>query len=81
MAESPTLSQHRLPLFVKGELPIERLLLMLQYLENDPVYADEYEHFVTGMSYAAEDERSSFSQALDTARHIVSRIESAFARK
>ncbi len=61
--------------------PIERLLLMLQYLENDPVYADEYEHFLTGMSYATEDERSSFSQALDIARHIVSRIESAFARK
>ncbi len=55
--------------------PIERLLLMLQYLENDPLYAEEYEYFVTGMSYAAEDERSSFSQALDTARHIVSRIE------
>jgi predicted nucleotidyltransferase component of viral defense system len=61
--------------------PIERLLLMLQYLEDDPVYADEYDRFVTGMSYAAEDERSSFSQALDSARHIISRIESAFTRK
>lgn len=58
--------------------PIERLLLMLQYLEEDAVYAEEYERFVTGMSYAAEDERSSFSQAMDTAHHIVSRIESTF---
>lgn len=55
--------------------PIERLLLMLQYLADDPLYAEEYEYFVTGMSYAAEDERSSFNQALDTARHIVSHIE------
>lgn len=58
-------------------LPIERLQRMLQCLEDDPVYGDEYERFVTGMSYAAEDERSSFSQALDTARRIVSQIESA----
>lgn len=57
-------------------LLLERLLLMLQYLEDDPVYADEYERFVTGLSYAAKDERSSFSQALDIARRIVSQIES-----
>jgi len=55
--------------------PIERLLLMLQCLESDTVYANEYERFVIGMSYAAENERSSFSQALDTVRQIISRIE------
>lgn len=60
--------------------PIERLLLMLQYLQEDAVYADEYEYFVTGMSYATEDERPTFSQALDTTRHIVSRLESALAK-
>ncbi|NET61123.1 MAG: nucleotidyl transferase AbiEii/AbiGii toxin family protein [Symploca sp. SIO2E6] len=55
--------------------PIERLFLMLQYLEDDPVYADEYERFVTSMSYATEDERPSFRQALDSAHRIVSRID------
>jgi predicted nucleotidyltransferase component of viral defense system len=56
--------------------PIERLKKMLQSLEDDPAYADEYERFVTGMSYAIENERYSFSQALKTAHRIVSRIES-----
>jgi hypothetical protein len=59
--------------------PNERLQRMLQHLEDDPIYAKEYSHFVTGMSYAPEDNRPSFSQALSTARHIVSGIESAFA--
>ena len=59
--------------------PNERLQRMLQHLEDDPIYANEYSRFVTGMSYAPEDNRPSFSQALSTARHIVSGIESAFA--
>ena len=50
---------------------IERLLLMLQYLEEDAVYAEEYERFVTGMSYALENERPTFSQAWNSVRHIV----------
>jgi predicted nucleotidyltransferase component of viral defense system len=56
--------------------PIERLQKMLQSLEDDPAYADEYERFVTGMSYATENERYSFSRALKTAHRIVSRIDS-----
>jgi hypothetical protein len=50
---------------------IEHLPLMLQYLEEDAVYADEYERFVTGMSYALEDERPTFNQAWNSVRHIV----------
>ena len=57
--------------------PVERLYRMLQCLEGDSVYANEYERFVIGMSYAAEDKRPSFSQALSSAYHIVNRIESA----
>jgi len=56
--------------------PIERLRKMLQCLEGNSAYADEYDHFVIGMSYAAEDERPSFSQALNIVRQIVSHIES-----
>jgi len=57
--------------------PVERLYRMLQCLEGDSVYANEYERFVIGMSYAAEDKRPSFSQALSSAYDIVNRIESA----
>ncbi|WP_254444668.1 nucleotidyl transferase AbiEii/AbiGii toxin family protein [Anabaena sp. UHCC 0187] len=56
--------------------PKQRLQQMLQYLESDPIYANEYDLFVNGMSYASEDERPSFNQALDTARGIISSIES-----
>lgn len=56
--------------------PKQRLQQMLQYLESDPIYANEYDLFVNGMSYASEDERPSFNQALDTARSIISSIES-----
>ncbi|MEA5619269.1 nucleotidyl transferase AbiEii/AbiGii toxin family protein [Cronbergia sp. UHCC 0137] len=54
--------------------PKQRLQKMLQYLESDPIYANEYDLFVNGMSYALEDDRPSFSQALDTVRSIISRI-------
>jgi predicted nucleotidyltransferase component of viral defense system len=57
--------------------PIQRLQRMLQYLETDPIYANEYDRFVNGMSYAIENERPSFNQALNTARSIISWIESA----
>lgn len=56
--------------------PKQRLQTMLQYLESDPIYANEYNRFVNGMSYASENERPSFKEALDTARGIISRIES-----
>lgn len=56
--------------------PINYLRNMVQCLLSDPIYADEYKHFVTGMSYAPDDERPLFSQALDAARYIISQIES-----
>lgn len=59
--------------------PMQLLQRMLLCLEDDPIYANEYERFVVGMSYATETERPSFSQALDTARRIISRIEFSLA--
>ncbi|MBD2566706.1 nucleotidyl transferase AbiEii/AbiGii toxin family protein [Anabaena lutea FACHB-196] len=56
--------------------PKQRLQTMLQYLESDPIYANEYDRFVNGMSYASEDDRPSFRQALDTAHGIINCIES-----
>lgn len=56
--------------------PIEHLQNMLQRLSSDSIYADEYKHFVTGMSYAADDERPSFNQALNAAHCIISQVES-----
>ncbi|MFM2063863.1 MAG: hypothetical protein RLZZ507_3534 [Cyanobacteriota bacterium] len=49
----------------------QRLQTMLQYLEFETIYTNEYDRFVNGMSYASEDERPSFGQALDTARSLI----------
>ncbi|MDY6781920.1 MAG: nucleotidyl transferase AbiEii/AbiGii toxin family protein [Cyanobacteriota bacterium] len=55
-------------------LPTERLQRMLQCLEDDSVYEDEYDRFVTGMSYAAENSRPSFARAVTALRRLVKGI-------
>lgn len=57
-----------------GVQPLERLLMMLRCLEENSIYAEQYERFVTGMSYATEDERLSFNQALLSVRRIINQM-------
>jgi predicted nucleotidyltransferase component of viral defense system len=51
--------------------PLERLTLLVEKLNNDPLYAEEYERFVLGMSYAADDERPTFEAAVAAIERIV----------
>jgi predicted nucleotidyltransferase component of viral defense system len=57
--------------------PRERLQQMLQCLEDDSGYKDEYDRFVSGMSYAVENLRPSFNQALTAVRRLVNQISSS----
>jgi predicted nucleotidyltransferase component of viral defense system len=54
-----------------GMEPLERLYRMLDILEGDSLYAEEYERFVLGMSYAAEASRPDFHQALQAVRRLI----------
>jgi hypothetical protein len=45
--------------------------LMLRRLENDPMWAREYEQFVAGVSFAREDERIDFEMALAALRRLI----------
>lgn len=49
----------------------ERLHRMLNTLENDLLYAMEYERFVLGMSYATDSERPSFQECLRVVTRLV----------
>jgi hypothetical protein len=47
---------------------------MLQALRTDPLYEEEYDRFVLGMSYAKDDERPDFQRSLE----VVSRLITLF---
>jgi hypothetical protein len=49
----------------------EQLHRMLNTLENDPLYAMEYERFVLGMSYATDSKRPSFQESLRILTRLV----------
>ncbi|MBO3462815.1 nucleotidyl transferase AbiEii/AbiGii toxin family protein [Aetokthonos hydrillicola Thurmond2011] len=53
---------------------VELLEKMLLTLEDDCLYANEYQEFVTAMSYALEDECPTFSESIDTVKSIISMI-------
>jgi predicted nucleotidyltransferase component of viral defense system len=55
---------------------VELLQKMLLTLEDDSLYANEYQQFVTGMSYAVEDECPTFSEAIDAVKSIIGIIVS-----
>jgi predicted nucleotidyltransferase component of viral defense system len=61
---------------------VELLHKMLLTLEDDSLYANEYQQFVTGMSYAVEDECATFSEAIDAVKSIIRMIqyETAFSK-
>ena len=53
---------------------VELLQEMLRKVEDDHVYADEYETFVTGMSFAKEGECPSFAEGIDAIKSIINKI-------
>ena len=44
----------------------------LEILHDDPLYADEYKYLVMNMSYARDNEKLDFSNALDRLKKIIS---------
>ncbi len=56
---------------------VDFLPKMLQELKSDPIYEDEYQRFVTGMSYATEDECPTFEQCMEKVQSIVARFNIA----
>lgn len=53
---------------------VDRFQLMLEALRTDPLYEEEYDRFVLGMSYAKDDERPDFQRSLQ----VVSRLVTLF---
>lgn len=51
--------------------PLERLQRAFSCLKNNPIYEQEYQSFVTEMSYAADDEKLSFEKALSRLDNII----------
>lgn len=57
----------------RGRVPAEpakRFALMLERLDTDPLWAEEYEEFVHNVSFAAPDELIAFATALATVRRL-----------
>jgi predicted nucleotidyltransferase component of viral defense system len=52
----------------------ERLRIMLERLDSDPLWAVEYDRFVQNVSFAPAEELISFGDALDAARRLSARI-------
>lgn len=57
---------------------VEFLPTMLEELETDPIYNNEYQTFVQGMSYAREYECPTFEQSIETLTRIITRFELVF---
>ncbi len=54
--------------------PKERFAAMLDLLHNDKLWASEYETFVLQASFAKEDERIGFAEALAATRRLVEKV-------
>jgi predicted nucleotidyltransferase component of viral defense system len=52
----------------------EHVARTLDILMTDKIYVSEYEWFVSGMSYAAEDNTPSFEDALASLKRLISRV-------
>lgn len=62
------------PPSIAGLQPTERMSYTLQLLRDDREYQREYEQFVTAMSYATDDEKLSFDDALAAVSRLVARV-------
>ena len=51
-----------------------RFATMLDCLSNDKLWASEYETYVLQVSFAGPEERISFSQAVEAARHLIATV-------
>ena len=51
-----------------------RLARALEILETNDIYRDDYEKFVLALSYARDDERTGYDEALDALRSLADTI-------
>ncbi len=58
--------------------PSERLERLVEKLKTDSLYPKEYEQFVLGMSYAADNERTTYDQALTAVERIIVTLQDAW---
>ena len=54
--------------------PVERVQSMVKVLQTDTEYEQEYEQFVLGMSYAADEDRPTFQDALQVVERLRKKI-------
>lgn len=57
--------------YIQEMTSAERVSEAFNLLGSDAEYQEEYERFVTGMCYAADEETPSFSEALETAKRFL----------
>jgi hypothetical protein len=55
--------------------PAERFAKMLDLLTNDKSWAKDYDEFVQNVSFAADEERISFSSALAAVRRLIAKVQ------
>lgn len=55
-------------------IPSARVALMLEMLQSDPLYTDEYARFVGGMAFAGESEIPSFANAVDALTRLCRKL-------
>jgi hypothetical protein len=53
---------------------------MLERIETDPLWAEEYEHFVEAVSFAPPDEQIAFRASLDAVRDLITHLVGEFGR-
>jgi hypothetical protein len=54
--------------------PFEKLKHMLRILETDPLYPNEYDMFVYGMSYAQDAVVPTYSEALEAVKRLIEKV-------
>lgn len=54
--------------------PKERLEAMLDKLDSDPLYRDDYNRFVGGLAFAGEDELPNFDAAFESLRRLTAMV-------
>ncbi|MGB7415222.1 MAG: nucleotidyl transferase AbiEii/AbiGii toxin family protein [Thermosynechococcaceae cyanobacterium] len=61
--------------------PVERMQQMLQTLKTDPLYKEEFAQFVVDMSYAPDNARPSFDEAMHKLERVVEQVSDRHKEK
>lgn len=74
LAETMVADTHRGGVVTLQLTPAERLAAMLEKLQSDPLYADDYARFVGGMAFAGEGEIPSFDAAVQAVTRLCAKL-------